>query len=43
MHIVVTFLAILELMKLGEIYVEQDHTCGDILIERTGDGDADGN
>ena len=43
MHIVVTFLAILELMKLGEIHVEQDHTCGDILIERTGDGDADGN
>lgn len=43
MHIVVTFLAILELMKLGEIHVEQDRTCGDILIERTGDGDADGN
>ena len=43
MHIVVTFLAILELMKLGEIHVEQDHTCGDILIERTGYGDADGN
>ena len=43
MHIVLTFLAILELMKLGEIHVEQDHTCGDILIERTGDGDADGN
>ena len=37
MHVVVTFLAVLEMMKLGEIHVEQDHTCGDILIERTGD------
>ncbi len=35
MQVVVTFLAILEMMKLGEIHVEQDHTCGDILIERT--------
>lgn len=35
MHIVVTFLAILEMMKLGEIRVEQQETCGDILIERT--------
>ena len=35
MHIVVTFLAILEMMKLGEIRVEQDCTCGEILIERT--------
>lgn len=35
MHIVVTFLAILEMMKLGEIRVEQEETCGDILIERT--------
>ncbi|HJC42316.1 MAG TPA: segregation/condensation protein A [Candidatus Mediterraneibacter gallistercoris] len=36
MHIVVTFLAILEMMKLGEIHVEQEETCGDIMIERTG-------
>ena len=41
MHIVVTFLAILEMMKLGEIHVEQDHTCGDIQIERTGDLNGD--
>lgn len=37
MHIVVTFLAILELMKLGEIRVKQECTFGDIMIERTGD------
>ena len=36
MHIVVTFLSILEMMKLGEIHVEQEETCGDIMIERTG-------
>ena len=36
MHIVVTFLAILEMMKLGEIHVEQEETCGDIMIETTG-------
>nr|WP_294493545.1 segregation/condensation protein A [uncultured Mediterraneibacter sp.] len=41
MHVVVTFLAILEMMKLGEIHVKQDHTCGEILIERTGDLDGD--
>ncbi len=41
MHIVVTFLAILEMMKLGEIRVRQEDTCGEILIERT--GDANGN
>lgn len=48
MHIVVTFLAILEMMKLGEIHVEQEETCGDIMIEKTGilterTGDVDGN
>ena len=37
MHIVVTFLAILEMMKLGEIYVEQESICGEIMIERKGD------
>ena len=37
MHIVVTFLAILELMKLGEIHVEQEETFGEIMIERTED------
>lgn len=37
MHIVVTFLAILEMMKLGEIRVSQEDTCGEIMIERTGD------
>ena len=34
MQIVVTFLAILELIKIGEIHVEQEHTCGEIMIER---------
>lgn len=33
MHIVVTFLAVLELMKLGTIRVEQEEICGDIMIE----------
>ncbi|WP_334159603.1 segregation and condensation protein A [Muricomes intestini] len=32
MHIVVTFLAILELMKLGTIRAEQEETCGEIMI-----------
>lgn len=41
MQIVVTFLAVLELMKLGEIRVEQEHTCGEILIERTGKTNGD--
>ena len=41
MHVVVTFLAILEMMKLGEILVEQEDTCGEIMIERTGDTDGD--
>ena len=36
MHIVVTFLAVLEMMKLGEIRVQQEETCGDIMIETTG-------
>ncbi|MBU3878397.1 segregation/condensation protein A [Faecalicatena sp. AGMB00832] len=33
MHIVVTFLAILELMKMGTIRVEQEEICGDIMID----------
>ena len=33
MHIVVTFLAILELMKMGTIPVEQEEICGDIMID----------
>ena len=41
MHVVVTFLAILELMKQGEIQVRQEDTCGEIMIERTGDTDGD--
>lgn len=41
MHVVVTFLAILEMMKQGEIRVEQEDTCGEIVIERTGDTDGD--
>ena len=41
MHIVVTFLAVLEMMKLGEIRVQQEDTCGEILIERTWETDGD--
>lgn len=37
MQIVVTFLAVLEMMKLGEIHVEQEETFGEIMIERTED------
>ena len=33
MHIVVTFLAILELMKTGEICVAQEETFGEIMID----------
>lgn len=33
MHVVVTFLAILEMMKAGTIRVEQENTFGEILIE----------
>ena len=33
MHLVVTFLAILEMMKSGMIKVEQEETCGEIIIE----------
>ena len=32
-HVVVTFLAILELMKDGTIHVTQDETCGEIMIQ----------
>lgn len=39
MHIVVTFLAILEMMKLGMLHAVQEHTCGEILMERVGDTD----
>lgn len=41
MHVVVTFLAILEMMKQAEIRVEQENTCGEIMIERTGEIDGD--
>ena len=37
MQIVVTFLAMLEMMKLGEIRVKQEETFGEIMIERTED------
>lgn len=39
MQVVVTFLAILEMMKQGEIHVAQDDIFGEIMIERTGDTD----
>nr|WP_330382212.1 segregation/condensation protein A [Mediterraneibacter massiliensis] len=34
MQTVVTFLAVLELMKMGTIHVEQSDICGEIMIER---------
>ena len=37
MQIVVTFLAMLEMMKLGEIRVKQEETFGENRIERTED------
>lgn len=33
MHVVVTFLAVLELMKTGMIRVCQEEICGEILID----------
>ena len=33
MEVIVTFLAILELMKTGKIFISQEHTFGDIWIE----------
>ena len=33
MEIIVTFLAILELMKTGKIFISQEHTFDDILIQ----------
>ncbi len=33
MEVIVTFLAILEMMKVGKIYISQEHTFGDIEIE----------
>ena len=32
LHIVVTFLAVLEMMKVGAITIEQEHTFGEIMI-----------
>ena len=32
LHIVVTFLAVLEMMKIGAITIEQEHTFGEIMI-----------
>ena len=33
MEIIVTFLAILELMKTGKIFISHEHTFDDILIQ----------
>lgn len=33
MEVIVTFLAILELMKMGKIFISQEHTFDDILIQ----------
>ena len=32
LQIVVTFLAVLEMMKVGDITIEQEHTFGEIII-----------
>ena len=32
-HVIVTFLAVLELMKTGKVAVQQEETFGEILIE----------
>ena len=32
-HVIVTFLAVLELMKVGRLTVQQEETFGEILIE----------
>ncbi len=37
MEIIVTFLVVLELMKVGQISISQDELFDDIIIERTGD------
>ena len=37
MHVIVSFLAILELMKVGKLTVQQDKTFGEILIEGNGE------
>lgn len=37
MEIIVTFLVVLELMKVGQISIRQDELFEDIIIERTGD------
>ena len=38
MQVIVTFLAVLELMKIGKLTVRQDETFGDIYIEAEGQG-----
>lgn len=38
-HVIVTFLAILELMKTGKIRISQEELFGDILIESLEDED----
>ena len=37
-YVIVSFLAVLELMKSGMIKIIQEDTFGDILIEMTGEG-----
>ena len=38
-QVIVTFLAVLELMKVGQIHIQQETTFGDILITSTRDGE----
>lgn len=41
MEVIVTFLGILELMKLGQIKIQQENPFDDIIIEFVGEGTAD--
>ena len=39
MEIIVTFLVVLELMKVGQITISQDNLFDDIIIERNNDNE----
>ena len=40
LEIVVTFLAVLELMKMGKLYLTQEHLFDDIMIDSLEEGGA---
>lgn len=41
LHLIITFMAVLELMKAGEINAVQDDTYADIILSKTEQGDAE--